>query len=308
MTRKEIVDKIKGIFPPVLTPFNTSGNVDEGLFCENLQRYVGTGLSGIVVAGSTGEAPYLTERERLRLTELARKIVRPPEILIVGTGLESTRETIRLSREAISRGADAVLVLTPNYFRSRMNSDLLVTHFRAIADSLKRPVIIYNIPQFTGVRMEPSALALASHHPNIAGVKESSGDLKYLKSILRTVERNGRAGFRVLCGSPPILLEALRAGAAGGVLGPSDFVPELCVGLYESFQQGRMKLAKDFQQRLIPVTQIIGGQYGVSGIKAAADFCGYHGGPPRPPLKRLPAKDRQIVIDAVRKSRVGLDQ
>jgi 4-hydroxy-2-oxoglutarate aldolase len=308
MTQKEILDNIKGIFPPVLTPFNARGDIDEGLFNENLQRYAGTGLSGIVVAGSTGEAPYLTERERLRLTELARKVVQPPEILIVGTGLESTRETIRLSREAVSRGADAILLLTPNYFRSRMNSDLLSTHFRTIADSLRRPIIIYNIPQFTGVRMEPAALAALSRHQNIAGLKESSGDIKYLKSILRAVKRNGRPAFRVLCGSPPILLEALRAGAAGGVLGPSDFVPELCVGLYESFQQGRMKLAKDFQQRLIPISQIIGGRYGVPGIKAAADFCGFHGGPPRPPLKPLPSRDRQIVIDAVRESRAGLDQ
>jgi len=308
MTRKEILDHIKGIFPPVLTPYNSRGEIDEGLFSENLQRYAGTGLSGIVVAGSTGEAPYLTERERLRLTELARKVVRPPEILIVGTGLESTRETIRLSREAASRGADAILLLTPNYFRSRMNSDLLSAHFRTIADALRRPIIIYNIPQFTGVRMEPAALAALSRHHNIAGLKESSGDLKYFKSILRAVRKNGRRSFRVLCGSAPIQLEALRAGAAGGVLGQADFVPELCVGLYESFQQGRMKAAKDFQNRLNPLAQIIGVQFGVPGIKAAADFCGFHGGTPRPPLQPLPARDRQIVMDAVRESRAGLDQ
>lgn len=308
MTRKEILQNIKGIFAPVLTPFNVRGDIDESLFSENLHRYAGSGLSGIVVAGSTGEAPYLTEQERLRLTELARKVVRSPEILIVGTGLEGTRETIRLSREAISRGADAILLLTPNYFRSRMNSDLLSAHFRTIADSLRRPIIIYNIPQFTGVRMDPAALAALSRHENIAGVKESSGDLKYFKSILRAIKENGRRSFRVLCGSAPIQLEAMRAGAAGGVLGQADFVPELCVGLYDAFQQGRMKAAEDFQQRLNPLAQIIGIQYGVPGIKAAADFCGYHGGPPRPPLKPLRAGDRRIVMDAVRASRAGLDQ
>lgn len=308
MTRKEIANRIEGIFPPVLTPFNARGDIDEARFCENLQRYAGTGLSGIVVAGSTGEAPYLTESERLRLTELAREIVKPPEILIVGTGLESTRGTIRLSREAVARGADAILVLTPNYFRSRMNSNLLVPHFRAIADSVRRPIIIYNIPQFTGVRMDPAALATLSRHQNIAGLKESSCDLKYLHSILRTIKQKGRPAFRVLCGSALIQLEALRAGAVGGVLGQADFVPELCVGLYESFLQGRMKTAKEFQQRLIPLAQIISVQYGVSGIKAAADFCGYHGGTPRPPLKPLHASDRQIVIGAVREARAGLDQ
>jgi len=277
MNRKEIVSNIKGIFPPVVTPFNARGDVDEQRFCENLQNLEGAGLAGIVVAGSTGEAPYLTERERLRLTELARQIVRPPGILIVGTGVEGTRETIRLSREAVARGADAILVLTPNYFRSRMNSDLLVSHFRSIADAVRRPIIIYNIPQFTGVRMEPSALATLSRHENIAGLKESSGDLKYLRSILSAIKRNGNPAFRVLCGSAVIQLDALRAGAAGGVLGQADFVPELCVGLYESFQQGRMKTAKTFQHRLIPLAQIISVQYGVAGIKAAADYCGYHG-------------------------------
>lgn len=308
MNKKEIVSRIKGIFPPVVTPFNARGNIDEARFCENLQRFAGTGLSGIVVAGSTGEAPYLTGIERLRLTELARAIVRPPEILIVGTGLESTEGTIRLSREAVARGADAILVLTPNYFRSRMNSDLLIPHFHAIADSVRRPIIIYNIPQFTGVRMEPSALGTLSRHGNIAGLKESSGDLKYLKAILRAIKQKGRPAFRVLCGSALIQLEALRAGAVGGVLGQADFVPELCVALYESFQHGRMNAARDFQQRLIPLAQIISVQYGVSGIKAAADFCGFHGGPPRPPLKPLPASARKIVIGAVREARAGLDQ
>lgn len=308
MTRKEIVHSIRGIFPPVVTPFNARGNIDEARFCENLRRYAGTGMSGVVVAGSTGEAPYLTGHERLRLTELARKIVRAPEILIVGTGLESTRETIRLSREAVARGADAILILTPCYFRSRMNSDLLIAHFQTIADSVRRPIIIYNIPQFTGVRMEPSALAMLSRHQNIEGLKESSGDLKYFQSILRAIKRKGRPSFRVLCGSAPIQLEALRAGAAGGVLGQADFVPDLCVGLYESFQQGRMKAAKEFQERLTPLVQIIGAQYGVPGIKAAVDFCGYYGGAPRPPLKPLQPKDRQIVIDAVREARAGLDE
>src|SRR5579859_1120419 len=94
MTHQEIITNLKGIFPPVVTPFNARGNIDEGGFCENLRRYAGVGLSGIVVAGSTGEAPYLAEGERLRLVELARKIVHPPELLIVGTGLESTRETV----------------------------------------------------------------------------------------------------------------------------------------------------------------------------------------------------------------------
>src|SRR5438046_2851010 len=125
MTRKHILAGLKGIFPPVVTPFDGRGEVDEGRFRENLRKYVGIGLGGIVVTGSTGEAPYLTERERLRLVELAREIVKPPEVMIVGTGLESTRETLRLSREAIARGADALLVVTPNHYKPRVAAAVL---------------------------------------------------------------------------------------------------------------------------------------------------------------------------------------
>src|SRR5712692_7832018 len=187
MTRREIVANLKGIFLPIVTPFNRRGDVDEGRFRENLARYVETGLAGVVVAGSTGEAPYLTEAERLRLVELARERVHPPMLLVAGTGLESTRATLALSREATERGADVVLVVTPGYFKSRMNSAALASHYRAVADGVRCPIEIYSIPQFTGVRFEVETLGLLSRHPNIVGLKESSGDLAYLRAVLRRV-------------------------------------------------------------------------------------------------------------------------
>jgi 4-hydroxy-2-oxoglutarate aldolase len=184
MTRKEIIQSIKGIFPPVVTPFNRRGEIDEGMFRENLQKLAGIGLSGVLVAGSTGEAPYLEERERLRLVEVARGLVRPPEILIAGTGLEGTAATVRLSQEAIARGADAVLVLTPNYYKSKMDADALAAHYRAVARQVDRPVIIYSIPQFTGLHLEPSTIAKLSQIPNVVGLKESSGDIHFVRAIL----------------------------------------------------------------------------------------------------------------------------
>src|SRR6516164_966829 len=158
MTNQRIVNNLKGIFPPVVTPFNRRGDVDGKRFRENLQKYVGIGFGGVVVAGSTGEGLYLNEGERLRLVEIAREVVRPPELLLVGTGLESTRETIRLSREAIARGADALLVLPPHYYKSRMDSRALITHFRLLADKVSRPVVLYSIPQFTGIDMEAKTI------------------------------------------------------------------------------------------------------------------------------------------------------
>lgn len=303
MTRREIIANLKGIFLPIVTPFNRQGGVDEGRFQENLARYVETGLAGIVVAGSTGEAPYLTERERLRLVELARRRVRPPMLLVAGTGLESTSATLALSREAVERGADVLLVITPSYFKSRMDSAALTAHYHAVAGGVRRPVEIYSIPQFTGIRFEVEILARLSRHPNIVGLKESSGDLAFLRAVLHRV----RPGFRVLVGSGVIILEGLRSGATGGVLGQAGFVPELCVGLYEAFRRGHLRSARELQARLAPLVQKINLPHGVAGVKAALDFCGYAGGPPRPPLLPLGAGARRAVAAAVREARAGLE-
>ncbi len=184
MTRAQILEQIKGVFPPVITPFDRHGEIDLPRFRENVQSYAGTGVSGIVIAGSTGEAPFLTVQERLKLVEAARKVVRPPQIIIVSTGLESTLLTIRLSREAINRGADAILVITPNYFKARMAEEATqLNYFRSVADGISRPLIMYNIPQFTGIKMAPETIAKLSRHPNIVGLKESSGDLAYDRKI-----------------------------------------------------------------------------------------------------------------------------
>lgn len=303
MKRSHIIAHLKGIFPPSVTPFNRKGEVDIGLFRENIHRYVGVGLAGVVVAGSTGEAPFLSERERLQLVVAARDIVRPPQLLIASTGLESTLLTLRLSREAIERGADVVLVITPNYYKARMDSPTLQAHFRMLADSLRRPVLMYNIPQFTGVKMAPETVATLSRHPNIAGLKESSGDLGYVRRILRLA----RPGFRVLVGSPLLLLDALRAGAAGAVLGQAGFAPQICVGIYEAFQRRQMKLARDLQERLTLLAQNIAIPFGIPGVKAAMDVCGYHGGPPRAPFRPLDRAALRRVAAAVQAATRGLD-
>ncbi len=303
MTRQSINARLKGIFAPVVTPFNRRGDIEVGLFRENLRRYTDIGLSGIIVSGSTGEAPFLTEHERLRLVDVARDVVRPPELLIVGTGLESTRATVRLSHEAIAHGADALLVLPPNYYKPRMNPQTLIAHYRGVAASVSRPVVVYSIPQFTGIRMEPETLGRLSRLSNVVGLKESSGDLKFFRAILRRV----RPGFRVLCGSVTILLEALRAGAAGAVLGQATFVPELCVGLYQAFLRGHLKEARKFQQRLIPLAQKVAFAFGVPGIKTALDLCGYAGGFPRAPLAPLGSESRKLVAAALAEARAGLD-
>jgi len=303
MTRKEIIHNLKGIFPPLVTPFNRRGEFDEGLFRENVERLTGIGLAGVLVAGSSGEAPYLTDGERLRLVELARDLVCPPEIVIAGVGLESTDATIRLGREAVARGADALLVITPNYYKSKMDADALKRYYRAVATQLNRPVIVYSIPQFTGLHLEPSTIAKLSQIPNVVGLKESSGDIRYVRAILR----RARPGFRVLVGSVVILNEALRAGAVGAVLAQADFAPELCVGLYQAFMQRKRKLALEFQTRLLPLARKITLPFGVPGIKAALDLSGYAGGFPRAPLAPLGPAARKLVAEGLQEARAGLE-
>ena len=304
MTNAKIIEQLKGVFPPLVTPFNRSGGIDFSHFRENVKNYAGTGVAGIVIAGSTGEAPYLTEQERVKLVEAARDLVRPPQILIVSTGLESTLLTIKLSREAIARGADALLVITPNYFKARMaDATTQLGYYRAVADSVRRPTIIYNIPQFTGIRMAPETIAALSRHPNIAGLKESSGDLTYDRSIVRSVRR----GFRFFTGYPPIFLDVLRSGGAGGVLGQANYAPELCVGIYEAFQNRQFKLARDLQRRLTCLAENIAVPFGVAGVKAAVELRGLHGGAPRAPLAPLGASARKVIAAALRDATRGLD-
>ncbi|HET9178203.1 MAG TPA: dihydrodipicolinate synthase family protein [Terriglobia bacterium] len=296
MTRKEILDRIKGVFVPVVTPFNTRGDLDEAGFRSNVRRYVGQGFNGILIAGSTGEGPYLTERERMRLVELARPLVPAPEILLVGTGVEATRQTIHLSKEALKRGADALLVLTPGYFKNRMDSAALTAHFSAVADAVQRPVLIYSIPQFTGINIDPETIARLSRHGNIVGLKESSGNLEFLRDVLT----KSKAGFRVLAGSALIMLDAFQAGAAGAVLGPANYIPDLCLGIYNRYLQGDFAGARQVQQSILSLVQEVNVRAGIPGIKYALDLCGYRGGKPRSPLLPLSRVEGRKVAAALR--------
>jgi len=302
MTRNEVLRNLKGVICPVVTPFNRRGDVDEGFFRENLSRITGIGLAGILVAGSTGEAPYLAEGERLRLVEIAREIVKAPEILLVGTGLESTIATLKLSREAVTRGADVLLVLTPNYYKSKMDSAALVAHYRTVAAGVTRPVLIYSIPQFTGLDIAPATIGQLSRLPNVVGLKESSGKLEFVKAILVKVRR----GFRVMVGAPSIFYDALCEGAVGGVLGVANYAPLLCVGLYQAFLHRQTEEARNLQQRLAPLGQKINLPYGVAGIKAALDLCGYYGGTPRLPLLPVSVPAKKQIAAALREANAGL--
>ena len=276
---------LSGVFPPVTTPFDGQGRVDVGALAGNLARYEIHGAAGYLLLGSTGEAAYLEETEKLEVLRAARRAVPRGRILMAGVGLESTEATIRLAASAADCGADLALVITPFYFRSRMTEGALRRHFEAIADASPIPILLYNVPKFTGLELPAAVAEMLAKHPNVAGLKDSSGDLAKLRELLARVP----ASFRVLCGSVSVFAPALAAGAVGGVLAAADVLPEPLVALHRAHAAGDLDRARTLHSAVAESGRLIVDAAGVPGIKAAMEVRGLHGGSPRPPL--LPASD-----------------
>lgn len=273
------------------TPFS-DGGVDSRAIRSNVERWLRAGCGGVVALGSNGEAPLLDESESDRVIGSARDAVPSDRTFIAGTGRESTAGTIDASRRAAALGADAVLVRTPSYFRSRMTHDALVAHYIAVADACPVPVLLYNYPAVTGVNLAPETVGTLARHANIAGIKETGSDTAQVAAFVAATA----AGFRVVAGSAPTFYPSLCVGAAGGILAVACVVPELCVQLLEHFRAGRHEAAREVQRRITPLARLVTTTYGVPGLKAALDLAGYSGGEPRAPLQPAGAP----AVDALR--------
>ncbi len=270
---------LQGIFPPIPTPF-TDDELDlEGLKA-NITRWMKTGLSGVLVLGSNGEGPMLDADEAYRAASAARECVPPGKTLIVGAGEESTHSTIAAVRRAAKAGADAVLVRTPSYFKAQLTTEVFVRHFTAVADASPVPVLPYNVPGLTGVKLAAEAVARLAHHPNIPGVKDSSADLVQIADLVAMTPGD----FKVLVGSAPTLYASLCVGASGGVVAAACVIPDLLVELYELARQQKYAEALSLQRRITPLAKSVTSTFGVPGLKAAMELAGYVGGLPRQPL------------------------
>ena len=285
------VMKLRGVFPPIPTPF-AGDLVDHAALAANVKQWMGTKLNGIVALGSNGEAPLLEDRESDAIITTVRDAVPADRVLIVGTGRESTAGTIAATRRAAELGANMVLVRTPSFFKNVMTSDAFVRHYTAVADAAPVPALLYNVTMYTGVNLLPDAVARLADHENIVGMKESGGDIAQIaECVSRTPD-----GFSVFAGSATTVFAALCVGAAGAVLALSAVLPDLCVELYELVQQSRYEEARALQQRLAPLARLLGSVHGVPGLKYALDQIGYRGGPVRAPLLPLsPEAGRQIA-------------
>jgi len=273
--------KLTGVMPPITTPFQ-DGKFALDKLKKNFQKWNKTGLSGYLVLGSNGEAVYLNEKEKIKVVGVSRESIPTSKIMLVGTGMESTQETIRFTNQMAKMGADCALVITPSYFKGSMRPQILYDHFIAVAESSRIGILIYNVPQFTGINLEPEWVAKLSEHSNIIGIKDSSGNIGQLSEIINL----SRKGFAVFVGSAPVFFPALCVGAVGGILAVANVTPQECVQIQNLFNKGKMGEARASQIRLTPLAKAVTTKYGIGGLKMAMDLTGYFGGNPRPPLKR----------------------
>jgi len=288
---------LNGIFPPIPTPF-VAGEVAYDKLAANIEKWGRTGLKGLVVMGSNGEYVYLTSAEKRKLVEKTVELTPDHMQVIAGTGCESTQETIALTRDCADRGADAALVVTPHYYAGKMTDAAMLAYFTAVADQSPIPILLYNVPKFTHVNLNCGLVARLSGHPNIAGIKDSTGNVIQLGEFANHVAD----GFKLMVGTAGALFGGLALGCAGGVLALANVAPEACVKILEYVQQGDFEAAKQLQLRMLPVNQAVTATYGVPGLKAAMDMLGYFGGDPRPPLLPGSEKERSEIREILIKA------
>jgi 4-hydroxy-2-oxoglutarate aldolase len=282
---------LRGVLVPETTPFDQQGELDGAAFRANVRAHLKAGVSGIVTAGSTGEAPLLEDDERLRLVELARELVTEGQWVIAGTGSESTRTTIWRSRDAAANGADAVLVVAPHYYGGQMSPAALEAHYREVAEESTVPVVLYNIPKYAHFALDREMVGRLAKHPNVIGIKDSSGDPESLRGYLAAQSD----AFTVLTGSGSGFLSALDAGARGGILAVATFAAPAAMRLFEAFHAKDRGRAEQAQAMLAPLAKEIIAARGPAGVKTALDAVGLHGGPVRSPLASLAGEDAEAV-------------
>ncbi len=279
---------LAGIYAPIPTPFEAKdGEVAYGSLGDNIGRWNETRLTGLVVLGSNGEFVLLEEAEKEALIDLVRELAAPEKKVVAGTGCESTRATIRLTKAATRAGADAALVVTPHYYKGSMTDPALERFYLDVSEASPIPVLLYNMPRNTGLNMGAALVGRLAKHPNIVGVKDSGGDIAQIAEMVKLAP----PGFEVFAGSASFLLATLALGGVGGTLATANIAPNECCAVQELWQAGKPEEARKAQLRLLAVNRAVTARWGVPGLKAAMDMLGYYGGPPRPPL--LPLGDNE---------------
>lgn len=278
---------LSGVFTPIVTSFDEDGKVAHDKMEFNLDKWNQTGLSGYIVLGSNGEWVFLNEQEKADVLRTARAAIPRDKLMIAGAASESTVNTIAMTEKAGQIGADAAIIVNPSYYKGQMTVPVLVNHYRVVADASPIPIVIYNTPAATGIDLSADVLVELSHHPNIIGVKDTSGNMPKMGETIRRANRS----FQVLAGSANFFYPSLSIGVQGGVLALGNIAPDESVEILHLFKAGEIEKGRQLHLRMLPVNLAITSRFGISGLKAALDMVGFYGGSPRLPL--LPLEDER---------------
>jgi 4-hydroxy-2-oxoglutarate aldolase len=282
---------LSGVFPALTTQFAADGSVSVQDIKHNIAKYNSAGLAGYVAIGSTGESVLLSRKEVDAVLVAVKESAAPGMRLIAGTGAESTAETIDRTKRAAELGYHAALVKTPYYYKPLYKPEVFIAHFRRVADASSIPVILYSVPQFTGVALEAPEVGVLAQHPNIIGIKESSGNVQRAAEMLAVVP----PAFQVLVGSASMMFPSMALGAVGSILALASALPELCVAVFKAVRTGDLETARALQATILPASKVIVSQCGIPGVKYAMDLAGYRGGVPRQPLLPLAEDQKQAI-------------
>ena len=285
------MDNLGGIYPPIPTPFDDQERIAYDRLESNLEKWLAQPLDGIVMPGSNSEAPHLSQDERIEIWRVCTsKMIVSGKRLIAGTGAESTAATIELTQAAADLGAAAALVGPPYFFKPSFTPAILIDHYRAVADESPIPLLIYNVPAFTGIDFASATLLALAEHERIVGVKDSSASVVKIASVLAV-----RPDFQVFAGSGSALLPFLSVGAVGGIMALANFAAVPLRQMWEAFFAGRIEEARKLQLSLAEINIAVTARYGIPGLKYVLDRTGFYGGPPRRPLMPLGMAGREEI-------------
>ena len=282
---------LNGIFVPHVTPFTREGDLDLKALRVCVRFWLESGVSGLVPCGSNGEAPYLSRQERIKVIETVMDEVNGKIPVIAGTGSMSTKETITFTKDAKDLGVDAALIVTPFYFKPTNRE--MHEHYRTILQTVDLPIVVYNVPKFTGFSLETAFIhQLVSENEKIIGLKDSSGNIGSITEIIRLVGDK----ISVLAGTADVALPTFLLGGKGAVIAVANVFPKLCSQLYETFKNGKYEEAKMLQKRISFANEVLVKRYNqLSAIKEALRLQGLPGGYPRKPALPLDSEEKKAV-------------
>jgi 4-hydroxy-2-oxoglutarate aldolase len=293
--------KIHGVIPPMVTPFKKNGDLDGAAFVSNIEKWNKARLAGYLVIGSNSETVYLSEKEKLDLVKLTVEHAKKDRIIIAGSGLESARETIKLTNKCAKLGAHAALILTPFYYGSSMDSKAMIRFFTEVADKCDIPILLYNVTKFTHVNIGADAVAELSRHKNIVGMKDSNGDVPQLATFLRMADPK----FQIMTGTYGAWYPAMTMGITATISAMANCCPNEIAETQELFDAGKHKDAFALYQRMFPVNAAVTGGFGIAGLKYVCDYLKFSGGYVRNPLTECSETQKEQLRAIVDKAFQG---